>query len=164
MRPLIIERPDLQTAVQRYGYVSLTLFCWFLWLYLFVPLVSLGAWAFGGALVYERLLSNLDNPLLLARLGHYLTFIAAFSAAYLGWAVYNYLRWRGVERRKATQPVSVSDLSHRFHLSERRIRQLQIAPSAIVTTAELEQLLDPTTEDLSALLEDPPEHLDDKAA
>ena len=40
MRPLILERPELQTRAQRYGYASLTLACWFLWLYLFYLPVS----------------------------------------------------------------------------------------------------------------------------
>ena len=53
MRPLIIERPELQSIVQRYGYVSVTVVCWFLWLYLFVPLLSLGGWFLGGSLVYD---------------------------------------------------------------------------------------------------------------
>jgi poly-beta-1,6-N-acetyl-D-glucosamine biosynthesis protein PgaD len=154
MRPLIIERPELQSVAQRYGYVSVTLVCWFLWLYLFVPLLSLGGWVLGGSLVYEQLILELDNPLMTDRLTKYVSFIAIFSAVYLGWALYNFLRWRGVERRKSVRTVSADDLSTRFNLEKRRIRQLQFASKATVTNDELRHLLNPESNDLSTLLDD----------
>jgi poly-beta-1,6-N-acetyl-D-glucosamine biosynthesis protein PgaD len=164
MRPLIIERPDLQTTVQRYGYASLTLFGWVLWLYLFVPLLSLGAWVVGGALIYERLLTDLDDPALTEQLIRSLVFIVSFSTAYLLWAFYNYLRWRGPDRRRSAPSVTLDDLSARFPIAPRRIRQLQISSNALVTNSELERLLDPAAEDRSVLLEEGPSHLDDEAA
>ena len=153
MRPLIIERPELQSVAQRYGYVSVTLVCWFLWLYLFVPLLSLGGWVLGGSVVYQQLILDLDNPMMIARLSRYLTFIALFAAMYLGWALYNFLRWRGVERRKSVHEVSTDDLSTRFNLDKRRILQLQHASKATVTNDELQRLLDPEIDDMSTLLE-----------
>jgi poly-beta-1,6-N-acetyl-D-glucosamine biosynthesis protein PgaD len=164
MRPLIIERPELQSMAQRYGYVSVTVVCWFLWLYLFVPLLSLGGWVLGGSLVYEQLILDLDNPLMTARLTRYLGFILLFSTAYLGWALYNFLRWRGVERRKEVQSVSAEELSKRFELDKKRIRMLQFASVSTVTDDELRRLLSTKTDDPSTEVGDDPEALKHQAA
>lgn len=119
-RPLVIERPDLQTRAQRYGYLSVTFLCWFLWLYLFVPLMSFAAWAVGATLVYQVMLQNLDVADLVDMLRGYGTGIAALTTIYLLWAVSSYLRFRRVDRR--TRPPDASDAelaaSHRLRVIE----------------------------------------------
>ena len=104
-RPLIIERPDLQTMTQRYGYLSFTFFAWFAWLYLVVPLFSLLAWVAGLNLIYQAMVQDLLTAELFHMLKVYGSGSAAFSGAYILWAVTSYLRWRNVERRQAAPPV-----------------------------------------------------------
>ena len=136
MRPLIIERPDLQTAAQRYGYVSLTVICWFVWLYLFVPLLSFAAWAIGGALIYERLLRELTDGNGLERLAGYGYGVAILGAIYLTWAIYNYLRWRGVERRLSSAPVTTDEIAERFGLNRSRVDALRKSSIDVVSIQE----------------------------
>jgi biofilm PGA synthesis protein PgaD len=148
MRPLIIERPDLQTAAQRYGYVSLTVICWFVWLYLFVPLLSLAAWAIGGAFIYEKLLLELTEGNGLERLAGYGYGIAILGAVYLAWAIYNYLRWRGVERRLSSTPVTADEIAERFGLSRGRVDALRRSSIDMVSFQEQAALFEPDDDDL----------------
>ena len=148
MRPLIIERPDLQTAAQRYGDVSLTFICWIVWLYLFVPLLSLAAWFVGGTLIYERLLPDLtENNNMLERLIGYGFGIAVLGAIYLAWAAYNYLRWRGVDRRLSSSPVTADQIAERFGLSRERIDSLRGASIDVISLEEQAALFGPDSDD-----------------
>ncbi len=147
MRPLIIERPDLRTVAQRYGDVSMTFICWFVWLYLFVPLISLAAWAFGGSLIYERLLRDLTENNMLERLTGYGFGIAVLGAIYLAWAAYNYLRWRGVDRRLSSSPVTKDQIAERFGLSRERIDSLRGASIDVISLEEQAALFAPDSDD-----------------
>ena len=110
-RPLILERPDLQTLSQRWGYRSVTVFAWLAWLYLFVPLLSVAAWVAGLTLVYELLLQGLDVDELWALLRVYSIGIGTFCGIYLCWAGVSFIRFRGVERRKAAPTASTEALA-----------------------------------------------------
>lgn len=132
-RPLVIERPDLQTATQRFGYMSMTFICWGIWMYLLMPLFSLLAWAAGAYTVYDVLIQNLSTADLLEMLAGYGAGILMLTATYLIWAVTSYLRFRDVDRRRAPQPVADPALaaSHRITLallkSMRRVKHLVIS-------------------------------------
>lgn len=148
MRPLIIERPDLQTKAQRYGYAGLTFICWFVWLYLFVPLLSFAAWAFGGVLIYERLVRDLTETNALERLAGYGCGIALLGTMYLAWAIYSYLRWRGVERRLSSSPVTVDQIAERFGMTRERIVALRGASIDVVSPEEQAALFEPDADEL----------------
>ena len=112
-RPLIIERPDLQTLSQRWGYRSVTLFCWLLWLYLFVPLLNFVAWLAGLTFTYRVLLQGLNVNELWEILEFYAIGIGFLTGMYLLWAFYSFLRFRNVERRTQvdlvpTEPMAAS--------------------------------------------------------
>jgi biofilm PGA synthesis protein PgaD len=113
MRPLIIERPDLQTSSQRYGNISITVACWMVWLYLFVPLLSLLAWVTGATLVYEVLYMDLGEGLVISRVLSYGKGIAVLTGIYSVWAIYNYVRWSGVERRQTPELVTTEEMADR---------------------------------------------------
>lgn len=160
-RPLIIERPDLQTAGQRFGYLSLTFVCWFLWLYLFVPLLSLMAWFFGARTVYEVMLQNLS----LAELGEILKIygsgVALLTVTYLIWAITSYLRFRRVDRRSPPQPATESALAASHHVPVQQLQQLKRARRAVIPVAALDVMFgtaapaeQPAQEDGSANVQD----------
>lgn len=114
MTPLIIERPELQTAVQKYGWGSLTLLFWVVYVYLWVPLLSVIAWGLGFHFFYEHMIVLEGYRGLLRVLGVYAVVIAALSVVFLGWARINYLRFRGVERRRMPALASAADLAGFF--------------------------------------------------
>ena len=153
MRPLIIERPELQTPTQRYGYLSVTLICWFLWLYLFVPLLSLVAWVLGATLVYQVMLQNLDTAELVALLRVYGAGIASLTGVYLLWAVTSYLRFRNVERRSFAPSTDDAALARSHHLDAAELAALRTGGRTDVPAELRARMFDPdrdTTERASS--------------
>lgn len=148
MRPLIIERPDLETAAQRIGKVSVTLVCWVVWMYLFVPLVSLAAWAASAALSYDVIVVQLSVDQALERAESYAHIILILAIAFISWAGYNYLRWRGVERRAPPAPVDIAELSDSFSTPVERVKELQAAKIVTLTETELSTMFDEHEEGL----------------
>lgn len=127
--PLIIDRPDLQAWPQRALSGALTTFFWLAWLVLWIPLLTLGGWFFfgwqfkfhmfdlGGLTGYAELISL------------YMAVIVAMGAVLLGWAKYNHLRFRNVERRKAFPLVTPAGVGARTGHSEAEVlawRKMQV--------------------------------------
>lgn len=141
-RPLIIERPDLQTRAQRYGYLSVTFVCWFLWLYLFVPLLSFAAWALGATLIYQVMLQNLNVAELLGLLRVYGTGIGALTFIYLLWAISSYLRFRHVDRRARPPTATDAELAASHHLSIAELAALRAAGRQVISAELLQRMFD----------------------
>ena len=154
MRPLIIERPDLQTTSQRYGSISVTVVCWMVWLYLFVPLLSLLAWVTGATLVYEVLYMDLGEGLVVARAISYGEGIGVLTGTYCAWAVYNYLRWSGVERRHDRAAVSTEEMAETFHLKVERVREIRAAKVLTLSAEELGEMFSEKEPHLDERLEE----------
>lgn len=129
---LIIERPDLQTWRQRFGYGALTLLFWLLYAYLWLPLLSLLAWLAGLRFFYYEMFVLGGYEGIVRLLGLYASIIVVISAIYIGWALINYWRFKGVERRKAKPPVSAGEMAGYFGLDEADILAWQGARVAIV--------------------------------
>ena len=139
-RPLIIERGHLQTGPQRWGYRSLTVICWLLWLYLFMPLLSVIAWVAGLTLVYEVLLQDLLLADLWRLLARYGSGIGVLTSVYLLWAITSYLRFRGVERRKAVEQVSDLQLAESHQLQMAELKTLKQADRLVLDPDQLERM------------------------
>lgn len=137
---LIIERPDLQTRAQRYGYLSVTFVCWFLWLYLVVPLLSFAAWALGATLLYRVMLQNLDVAELLTMLRVYGTGIVLLTGAYLLWAVTSWLRFRRADRRSRPQAADDAALAASHHLSVTELVTLRDVRRTVIGAELLERM------------------------
>jgi len=104
---LIIEDPKLQTTGQKVLYGMLTLVFWMVWIYLWLPLITVAAWAFGVHRFVDFLLVEEGLAALNRVLHFYLIVIAVMGGTLLAWANYNRLRFTGRERRKAV-PVQRS--------------------------------------------------------
>jgi len=141
-RPLVIERPELQTVAQRYGYLSVTFLFWVLWLYLVVPLISLLAWVAGLTVIYESLIQQLAAADLLEMLKVYGIGIAALTGSYLTWAVLSYHRWRHVERRREVAVVDDERLASSHHLTLEDLAMLRGAQRYVVPATLLARMFD----------------------
>lgn len=111
---VVINRPELQAWSQRYGYATITLVFWFVYLYLWQPLISLVLWALGLGLAHHEMVGQGGYLGLLRLLGVYGLIIFALTVVYLGWALINYYRFRGVERRNAQTIVSLQESAEFF--------------------------------------------------
>jgi len=147
-RPLIIERPDLQTRAQRYGYLSVTFICWFLWLYLFVPLLSFVAWALGATVIYQAMLQNLDTAALWQLIQSYGTGITGLAGIYVLWAFSSYLRFRHVARRGRPPDTTDQELADSHRISAEELNTLRSSRRVVVSADQLQQMFssDPVAE------------------
>jgi biofilm PGA synthesis protein PgaD len=110
----LVERPDLQSPQQRRLYAGLTLAFWVFWFYLWVPVLALLAWSLGieQAYKYMVVLGGYRDVVRLA--AFYGLVILLLGGGLVLWAVYNILRFRGVEKRTAARPVTSSEIGNYF--------------------------------------------------
>ena len=142
-RPLIIERPDLQTISQRWGYRSITVLFWIFWLYLFMPLLSVVAWVAGLSLVYKLMIQNLELVDLWVLVRAYSIGIGLLTGTYLAWAVYSFLRFRHLERRKLAAAVTTDILARSHNLTGAEVRSLRRAQKTTLSPEQLKRMFDP---------------------
>lgn len=108
MKQLIIEKPSLAPFPQRVGWAFFTVLFWMLWIYLWMPLITILAWAMGiGA--YEEYFRN-DGGSQMHQLGHiamiYTSVICALGGGLLLWARVEFLRFENITRR--VEPITVT--------------------------------------------------------
>lgn len=106
-KPLIIERPDLQAWQQKAVFGALTAVFWVVWVFLWLPLVTLLGWWFFGARFQRYLVEPNLHGSLLHGFAFYAAVVCAMGGALIAWALYNDFRFRGVDRRKEA-PVPTS--------------------------------------------------------
>ncbi len=116
--PLIIDRPDLQARPRRWFYWILTLAAWAVWVYLWLPLITLGGWYLGmRSFVHEIVLP--DPSAMLVTGGLYLGIIIALGAALVLWSRYNLKRFGGDDRRRTPEQARDQELREWFNVSPR---------------------------------------------
>lgn len=125
LHPLIIERPDLQPRKQRALFTVVTAMFWVLWVVLWLPLITLLAWAFFGYQFRFHMLALDGYHGFLDVLGAYAMVIVAMGGGLLLWAKYNHLRFRGVDRRQGFAPPTAADLAKAVGATESDILQWQ---------------------------------------
>lgn len=122
-KPLIIQSPSLQSLQQRYATAIFTFIFWMLWFFLWTPLITLIGWLMGFDVFYLEIFELEGYQALLADLNVFLLCVTIFGGALGLWALYNYLRFRGVDRRSALSPVTSGQLADFFELDESVVRQ-----------------------------------------
>jgi biofilm PGA synthesis protein PgaD len=110
----IIERADLQTPRQRTLYGVLTLVFWAFWLYLWMPVLALLAWALGLQQAYKYMIVLGGYHEVIRVIGMYSLTILLLGGGLLLWAGYNIFRFGGVENRVAAQPITPVEIGRHF--------------------------------------------------
>ncbi len=132
--PEIIERPDLQSRIQRSLFAAIAAAGWLIWLYLFAPLLSLLGWVFGIQRFQVYVLFNEAHSL--STLLVYGLIIVVAGLALIGWALYNYFRFRGEDRRAAPSPVNDAQLADGFRIDVQQVQAVQQARISLVSHDE----------------------------
>jgi biofilm PGA synthesis protein PgaD len=129
----LIERPDLQSVQQRTLYGLLTLIFWGMWFYLWLPLIALLAWMLGmqQAFKYMVVLDGYKDVIRL--IGMYGLIILLLGGGLVLWAVYNIVRFRGVERRTEALPVTAKEIGQHFEQDPKSVAVWQGEQSLYVT-------------------------------
>ena len=132
----IIERADLQSSRQRTLYGALTLGFWVFWFYLWIPLLALLAWSLGVEQAYKYMVVLGGYHAVLKLLGIYGLIIALLGGALVLWAVYNILRFGGVESRIAAQPITPVEIGRHFGQDPEAVARWQREKRLLVTHDE----------------------------
>lgn len=130
--PLIIDRPELQSNAQRYGWNSITFIFWVLYIYLWLPLITLVAWWVGAKLFNLHIIQLNGYTGLIEKLGLYGAIIIVISAILIGWAKIEHLRFKDKPRRKDGNSVSVAEVAKKYNLAESQLIQLRQEKSVVV--------------------------------
>lgn len=129
---LIIERPELQSMSQRYGWKTVTFLFWMFYIYLWVPLITLVVWLVGVKLFHINMIEFKGYESLVDKLGLYSIIILIISIILIGWAEVNRMRFKNKLRRLDNDELSVSEVAKKYDLEESHLTQLRQKKSIIV--------------------------------
>jgi poly-beta-1,6-N-acetyl-D-glucosamine biosynthesis protein PgaD len=112
--PDIVYRPDLVGKARKGALALVSLVAWSIWLYLLLPAAALLAWWFG----YQRLdIFVLQDPAgTIQTLIVYAFNIGLAGIAFILWAVYNWIKFGGEDRRGATMLVDNTAIGQAFQI------------------------------------------------
>lgn len=107
------------------GY-SLMALGWLCWMWLFMPLLTLGLWWFEGKIAVQQFSAD---PMAHGHitLGFIAILVGCFIVSLFIWASYNWIRFKGKERRSAPQAVSAEEVAMSFAITPDTIRTLHSA-------------------------------------
>ncbi len=106
MRELIINAPSVQTLWQRSTSVIFTFVFWVVWFFLWIPLATLIAWYLGIDLVYFQMFELDGFRIVMKDFFRFIQVVGLLGGTLGLWAAYNYLRFKGREKRKALPQLS----------------------------------------------------------
>ncbi|MGV8898091.1 MAG: poly-beta-1,6-N-acetyl-D-glucosamine biosynthesis protein PgaD [Burkholderiaceae bacterium] len=113
MKILIFEKPSLAPMSNRIGWAFVTAFFWFVWVYLWMPLITLCLWALGFDAFSDYFQGRSSHRM--EEMKHlfviYLGVIAVLGGGLLAWARTEFIRFRDVHRRTRPLPTQVEELA-----------------------------------------------------
>ncbi len=121
---VIFDRPELQARRHRLVYSTLTLIAWVIWMYLWLPVVTLVAW-YLGVRVFVREIVIPDPQTILAVVLAYLLVVLVFAVVLVGWSQYNLRRFGGKDRRRFPAPLADAELADWFGIPPERLAQMR---------------------------------------
>jgi biofilm PGA synthesis protein PgaD len=132
---IVIQRPERQSHAQKavFGLVTVTL--WVVWACLWLPLVTLGAWAYGirDALTHLHLM----DPITDGGDIHIVLLVAVATAViFTAWSGYNYARFVGKQKRRGNQPVGIAETAAKIGAHTEEAIRLQGTRRAVVSVAD----------------------------
>jgi biofilm PGA synthesis protein PgaD len=129
---LIIEKPELQSNIHRYGWGSVTFIFWMIYIYLWLPLITLVAWWFGAKLFNLQMIQLEGYKGLLGNLGLYTIIIVVISLILIGWAELDRMRFKDKLRRLVNNTVTVEEIAKKYNMHEHELTQLRQKKSMLV--------------------------------
>jgi poly-beta-1,6-N-acetyl-D-glucosamine biosynthesis protein PgaD len=92
MKGYIINSPQLQSLEKRVGALIVWIICWLMWVYLLVPLVTLGSWVMGDKKLINEMRWFGGYKSLLELMQIYCVTLLVMVALWLCWISYRFLR------------------------------------------------------------------------
>jgi biofilm PGA synthesis protein PgaD len=108
---LIINRSTSVPISRRLGWGVVTLFFWTMWVYLWMPLVTLIAWGFGFYGVYSKFKWEAEVMEFTRLVIIYFVIASALGGTLLLWAFSEYMRFRDKNRRTMPRLAAPEELA-----------------------------------------------------
>ncbi|APG05321.1 poly-beta-1,6-N-acetyl-D-glucosamine biosynthesis protein PgaD [Luteibacter rhizovicinus DSM 16549] len=132
---IMIQRPERQSSMQKAMFGIVTIVAWLFWAFLWLPLITLGAWAFGVRSAWLQLYvlepSHKEGDLSVV-------LIAAIICAlvFSAWAGYNRARFAGKQKRRGNNPVGVEATARVIGASTEDAVSIQAHRRAVVSVSD----------------------------
>lgn len=110
----LIERSDLQSTGHQTLHGILTLVFWAFWFYLWLPVLALLAWMLGVQQAFKYMIVLEGYHEVIRLLGIYSLIVLLLGGGLVLWAVYNIIRFRGIENRITALPVTPAEIEQYF--------------------------------------------------
>jgi biofilm PGA synthesis protein PgaD len=110
---------------QRARDTVLTLLMWGIYIYLWVPLITLAAWLAGFERFYEVMITYGGFDVVIELLDWYALIIISIAACIVSWSGINYRRFHNRERRYAAPLTKAQQISEFFGIPETEIDRVQ---------------------------------------
>ena len=132
---IIIQRPERQSSAQKAAFATITVFAWLFWAFLWLPLLTLGAWAFGLRNAWLQL--HVLNPIGDGDDINIILLVAVMCAAiFSSWSGYNHARFAGKQKRRGNKPVDVAETAEAIGATTVDAMKMQGHRRAVVSVAE----------------------------
>ncbi|RJG06025.1 poly-beta-1,6-N-acetyl-D-glucosamine biosynthesis protein PgaD [Noviherbaspirillum cavernae] len=128
---LIIDQPSLTSIPKRIGWGGVTFLFWTVWIYLWMPFITLAAWMFGYYQAYSQFRWEQEVEELKRLVILYTTIVAWLGGSLLLWARVEYMRFRNVHRRAWPVPATTEDLARYAELPAAEVNAWQHARCVI---------------------------------
>lgn len=122
---MIIENKQLQSKTVKSAWLSVTLLMWFVYAYLWLPLISLIAWWFGYQTFTFHMVTLDGITGVKTLLADYFLIGVLFCSALLVWARVEKFRFEKRARRSKVEPVKNQSVAQYFKLNEVMLTQMQ---------------------------------------
>ena len=115
----------------------LTLLMWGIYIYLWIPLITLAAWLLGFEHFYEIMITYGGFEVVLELLDWYALVLILISVCIVSWSGINYYRFHNRERRYAVPVTRAQKISEFFGLSDAEVERIQTSRRLLIELDEL---------------------------
>ena len=132
---IVIQRPERQSAAQKAMFALVTVIAWLFWAFLWLPLITLGAWAFGlrsawlQFYVEHRVGDGGDIDVV------YLVAVIC-AVVFMSWSGYNRARFAGKQKRLGNQPFSGAETAAELGATTDDALRIQSHRRAVVSVSD----------------------------
>jgi biofilm PGA synthesis protein PgaD len=156
---LIFDRPELQARRHRWVYSTLTLVAWVVWMYLWLPLITILAWYFGVRTFLREVIIP-EPGTLFTLVMIYLFVVIVMGALLITWSRYNLSRFGGKDRRRSPESVPDREVEEWFDLAHGTLAKFRSSARLVVEHGDLGEVLsvrvpEPSTRSAQSSAEQP---------
>ena len=141
MKELIINKPYLQSRLQKLGSFCITLISWLLWSYFLLPLITLTGWLMGVKSLSVEVRWFGGYKTLLELLEMYGGIIAGIAVFWIGWTLLRTC-WKPLAVSSLPSLLETQKMSESFHISTVQLQQGRLAKLVTVSFDDHGKIID----------------------